>query len=152
MIRKKFKGVLGARDSGGWAVEIPFDVKATFGSGRPAVKATVNGVTWHTTLAPYGKSHYLGIRKELRAAAEVEDGDIVDVLLESDDEPRSVDVPHDLKSGLKRSAGAMKTFESLSFSHRREYVEWITSAKKAETRAKRIEKAIVMLEEGKREP
>jgi bifunctional DNA-binding transcriptional regulator/antitoxin component of YhaV-PrlF toxin-antitoxin module len=147
MAKRSFKGTLGARDSAGM-VEVPFDVKQIFGSARPPVTATVNGVTWRTTVATYDGRFYVGMRKELRDRAGIVDGDPVEVTIESDDAPRTVDAPADLKKALRGSSAAKKAFDGLSFTHRREYVEWITGAKKDETRRRRVAKAIEMLEAG----
>jgi len=59
------------------------------------------------------------------------------------------EVPEDLTAALKKSAKARKTFEAFSPSHRREYIEWITEAKREETRAKRLATTIEWLTEGK---
>ena len=71
------------------------------------------------------------------------------VELERDDEPREVEVPTDLAEALAADAGALATFDGLSYTHRKEYVGWIEEAKREETRRNRIEKAVVMLREGK---
>lgn len=60
-----------------------------------------------------------------------------------------VDVPDELAAALKRNAKARATFEAFSPSHRREYVEWITEAKREHTRARRIEQAVAWMAEGK---
>lgn len=60
-----------------------------------------------------------------------------------------VDVPDDLAAALKKNAKARKTFEDFAPSHRREYVEWITEAKREATRLKRIEQTVEWLAEGK---
>ncbi|NUO75142.1 MAG: hypothetical protein HOQ32_03925 [Lysobacter sp.] len=60
-----------------------------------------------------------------------------------------VEVPDDLAAALKKNARARKTFEAFAPSHRREYVEWITEAKREATRLKRIEQAVEWLAEGK---
>jgi len=69
-----------------------------------------------------------------------------------DDEPRVVEVPGDLAQALERKPGLREFFDSLSYTHRKEYVRWIEEAKRAETRANRIEKALVLLSEGTRTP
>lgn len=152
MAKKRFKGVLGGRASGGFLVEVPFDVKETFGSARAPVVATVNEVTWRTTVSTYGGKYYVGMRRELREQAGVDDGDTITVTLESDDAPRTVDVPPELKKALAKRPRARAAFDSLSFTHRREYVEWITGAKREDTRVRRLDKALTMLEEGRKEP
>lgn len=58
-------------------------------------------------------------------------------------------VPADLKSALAKNAKARKTFENFSYSHKKEYVEWITDAKREETRTKRLKTAIQWLAQGK---
>lgn len=63
--------------------------------------------------------------------------------------PKPVTVPDDLASALRRNRKAREAFESFSPSHRREYIEWITEAKRAETRERRLATTIEWLEEGK---
>lgn len=63
--------------------------------------------------------------------------------------PRRVAVPKDLQAALDRNKRARATFESFPPSHRREYVEWITEAKREETRHKRLRTAIRWMAEGK---
>lgn len=59
------------------------------------------------------------------------------------------EVPDDLAAALKKNAKAGKTFETFSPSHRREYVEWLDEAKRADTRAKRLATTLEWLAEGK---
>ncbi len=90
----------------------------------------------------------LGVSAENRAAAGVNAGDAVVVTIALDTEPRSVTVPEDLAAAL--SAGRRPVFfEGLSFSQQRWFVESITSAKKAETRARRVAQAVQRLDEGR---
>ena len=126
-------------------VEIPFDVKAEYGSARAKVRVTVNGVTLRTTVAVYGGRSYIGFRKEIRDAAGLEMGRTIAVTIEPDTEPRVVDVPEDLRRGLAKNAAARKRFESLSYSHRNEHARWVADAKKEETRARRVARVIEML-------
>jgi uncharacterized protein YdeI (YjbR/CyaY-like superfamily) len=62
---------------------------------------------------------------------------------------KDLPVPEDLAAALKKSKTAAKTFAEFSPSHRKEYIEWITEAKRAETRAKRLETTLEWLGEGK---
>ena len=130
-------------------VEIPFDVRAAFGHGRPPVRGTVNGFPFRSTLAKYGGAYYLVVNRHVRKGAGAEAGDTVAMELELDDEPREVDVPDDLRSALAGDAQARATFEAHSYTHRREYVDWITEAKREETRLRRVGKAVAMLREGR---
>jgi hypothetical protein len=138
------------RDRG---LAVPFDAKAEFGEARPPVAGTVNGTPFRGRLMVYGGVTYLGLRKEIRdAAGGIEDGDSVEVVIDRDDAPREVDVPEELAAALAKEDGARAAYESLAFTHRREYATWIGEAKRAETRARRVEKALQMLREGVKHP
>ena len=63
--------------------------------------------------------------------------------------PRPLDIPSDLAAALEAHRAALDTFDAFSPSHKREYVEWITEAKREETRKKRLAQTIAMLSEGK---
>lgn len=63
--------------------------------------------------------------------------------------PRKLAVPPDLKAALTKNKKAAATFEKFSYSHRKEYVEWITEAKRPETRTKRLATTLEWLAEGK---
>ena len=145
MASRTFTATFGGESGQAPVVEIPFDVKAAYGSARPKVSVTVNGVTLRTTVAVYGGKSYIGFRKEIRDAAHLEFGTPIVVSIELDAAPRVVDVPADLQRALATHARARRTFESLSYTHRREHVKWVTGAKKEETRARRIARVIEML-------
>jgi hypothetical protein len=129
-------------------LEVPLDVPALFGRARAPVRVTIRGHTYRSTVAVYG-GRYLPLNRTNRAAAGVAAGETVSVELESDDEPPTVDVPEDLQAALAGDTEAAAAFERLSYTHRREYVEWITEAKREETRARRIAKTVERLREGK---
>jgi len=148
---ERFEGTLEPYRTG-LVIEIPFDVKSTFGSGRPAVRGTVNGFPVRTTLMPMGGRHLLGLNRETREGAGIAAGDRVTVALELDDEPRVVEVPSDLAVALDAAPDARDFFDRLSYTHRREYAEWIAAAKLEETRRSRVERAVAMLRESVRHP
>src|SRR5262245_23672297 len=133
---------------GGAAVTLPFDPKTEFGKARAPIRGTVNGVPFRSTIAIYGDVAYLGVATALRQAAGAEIGDEVDVEVELDDAPREVDVPPELAAVLKRDPEAARVFETLSFTHRKEYARWIAEAKRADTRERRLAKAAQMLRDG----
>lgn len=135
---------------GGFLAEIPLDVPALFGGKRVPVRGTVNGTPFRTTVAVYGGLYYLGFRKEIRDAAGIADGDELTIELERDDEPRTFKLPADLAAALGSEERAF--FDSLAFTHRREYVEWIEGAKREQTRQSRIAKAAEMLSREVRTP
>ena len=141
---ERVEGVVEAAGRGGHVVELPVDVPALFGGKRPPVRGTVNGAPFRSTIAVYGGRYLLGLNREVReAAGGVGVGDGVVIELERDDEERTVEVPDDLRAAL--DADLLAFFESLSFTHRREYVEWIEEAKREETRRRRVEKAVELL-------
>lgn len=63
--------------------------------------------------------------------------------------PKNLEVPNDLMKALKRNKKALSTFEDFSHTNKREYVEWITGAKREATREKRLAQAIEWMAEGK---
>ncbi|MBI5842881.1 MAG: DUF1905 domain-containing protein [Chloroflexi bacterium] len=136
---------------GGAFVEVPFDVEAAFGSKRPKVKAMIEGIPYRGTLVRMGtECHLLLILKEIREKAGKTFGDEIKITVESDTEPRVVEVPADFKKALNKDREARAFFEKLSYTHQREYVAWIIEAKKEETRQARIIKAMEMLKKGQK--
>ncbi len=128
-------------------VPVPFDLREAFGRARPPVKVTIRGHTWRTTPAVYGGVAYIGLNRDVRDAAGVGVGDRVRIEIGVDTEPRTVEVPGDLRSALVEDA-SLAVFEALSFTHRREYVEWVTGAKRPETRERRIGETVRGVREG----
>lgn len=144
MTRQHFQATLQTEDDSTFVV-IPFDAKQVFGSGRPPVRATINGYEFRTTLAPYGGTHYLGVNQMVRKNAQVQAGDSVQITLELDETPRTIQPPSDLAQALKANPVAQARWDKLSYSHQKESVDAIGAAKKPETRARRITKAIEQL-------
>jgi hypothetical protein len=151
MSAQRFVATLEQHGSG-TVVVVPYDLKEAFGSGRPPVRATVNGYTFRTTLFTMGGRALLGLNREVREAATVEPGQEVSVELERDNEPRTVEVPSDLAAALDADPVVRETFDGLSYTHRKEYVRWIEEAKRTETRTRRVEKSVEMLREGVKTP
>ncbi len=90
------------------------------------------------------------VKKEIRQAIGKSAGDTVKVVMEIDTEPRIVVVPEDFQQALENDTKAKETFEAFSYTHKKEYVEWIEGAKKQETRENRIKKAVEMIAEGRK--
>lgn len=148
--RHSFRAVIKNAGGGGAFVEVPFDVEKVFGSKRPKVKATIGGIPYRGTLTRMGSDcHILGVLKEIRAKTGKGFGDTIEVIVEPDLEPRVVEVPPDLAKALKQERAAAAYFNSLAYTHQREYVGYILEAKREETRAKRIAKTIEVLKQGK---
>lgn len=149
MAAKRFRAVLQLTGRTATYIEIPFDPREVFGSGRPPVRGTVNGFPFRSTLGRRGGQWYMVVNRAVREGARAEAGQRVLVEMERDDEPRDVAVPDDLRAALAADDTARTHFDDLPYSHRKEYVDWIASAKRDETRRRRIEKAAAMLREGR---
>jgi hypothetical protein len=118
---------------------VPAEAVAAMGSGKkPKVKVTLNGYTYRSTVAAYGEVFMLPLSAEHRQAAGVQAGDTVEVTIELDTEPRTVEVPGDLAEALAAAPAAKEAFDSLSFTMRKEFVRQVESAKAQETRLRRI--------------
>jgi hypothetical protein len=131
-------------------IPVPEEVVTSLGSSkRPPVRVTINGHTYRSTLASRGGQFMLPISAENRASAGVAAGDEVEVDIELDTEPREVTVPPDLAEALEREVDAKRYFEGLSYSQKQRHVLPIEQAKTAETRQRRIDKALSILREGR---
>lgn len=126
-------------------ITIPFDVEAVFGSKRLPVRAVVNGAEYRGTIVRKGGKYMLGIPKAFREAAGVRAGDNIVVTLEPDISERTVTVPDDLARELKKDKALKNAWDKLSYTIRKENVRTLDEAKRAETRARRLEKTIALL-------
>ena len=151
MTKQAFKAEILQNDTGGAYIELPFDAEAVLGSKRPKVLATFDGEAYRGTAARYGtEAHIVIITKAIREKLGKAPGDAVRVTIEPDTKPRTVTAPKDFAMAMKARPAAATFWKELSYTHKREYVQWIEEAKKAETRERRIAKAIGMLAEGKK--
>lgn len=133
-------------------IEVPQEIVHALAAGkRPAVTIAVSGHTYRTTVATMGGRFMVPLSAENREAAGLSAGDNVDVDIDLDTEPRVMAAPDDLALALSDAPKAKAFFDSLSFSQRRSYVDWITSAKKDETRQRRVEQAVGLLQEGRKQ-
>jgi hypothetical protein len=131
-------------------LEVPLEVVEVLGGGkRPPVAITVNGHSWKSRVAIMRGRHLIGLSNANRQAAGVVTGDEVEVELELDAEPRVVTAPADFARALDADPVARAAYDRLADSHKREHVRAIESAKKPETRQRRIEKAVAMLRDPK---
>jgi hypothetical protein len=131
-------------------IQVPAEVVEALGSGkRPAVKVTINGYTYRSTVAVMGGAYMVGVNAEHRAAAGVAGGDEVDVEMELDTAPREVTVPADLAAALEAEPDARRTFDGLSYSNKSWHVLQVAGAKTDETRQRRIAKSVAVLKQGR---
>ena len=130
--------------------EIPPEVVESLGAGkRPPVLVTINGYTYRNTVAVYGGVFMIGVSAENRTKAHVAGGDVVDVDLVLDTAPREVEVPPELQAALDADPAAKATFDGLSYSNKSWHALQVTGTSNPETRARRIEKSIAALREGR---
>ena len=130
-------------------IQVPAEVVASLGpSKRPPVRVTINGHTYRNSVAVMGGVFMLGVSAENREAARVQAGDEVDVDIQLDAEPREVTVPSDFAEALDQVADARRFFDAMSYSNKLRHVLSIEQAKTAETRQRRITKAVSTLQAG----
>src|SRR5216683_2452686 len=133
-------------DQGACFIRVPPEVRTMLGQRiRAPVKVTINEHASRTTLAVYGGKSYIGVRREVREAAGVTAGQQLTVGLEYDSELRTVDLPEALRTALEADARAVAAFDKLAYARKKEFVDWVTGAKKAETQERRLKQAVRML-------
>jgi len=146
---KQFKTRLTSRGPGGaWTfLEVPFSAEKAFGSkARVAVSGTMNGFAFQNSLMPNGDgTHSMMVSKALQEGAKAVAGDLVAVTMAVDTSERMVTIPPELKRTLSKNKAATAAFKSLSYSHRKEFADWVATAKREETRLSRAEKSIAMV-------
>ena len=145
----KFRSVIQLEGKTATGIPVPADVVEGLGQGkRPKVLVTIGDYRYRSSIAPYSGRYFIPLSAEHRAGAGVAAGDEIDVDVELDTEPREVVVPPDFAEALDQDEEAKRIFERLSYSHKRQHVLAIEQAKTAETRQRRIVKAISILRGG----
>jgi len=146
----RFNAVVLASGKTATGIEVPVAVVDGLGGGRrPAVKVTINGHEYRSTIASMGGVFMLPVSAEHRAGAGIEAGDAVLVEVTLDTEERILAVPAELQAALVADAAARRVFDALSYSRKQRFTLPIEQAKTAETRQRRVEKAISDLREGR---
>jgi Bacteriocin-protection, YdeI or OmpD-Associated/Domain of unknown function (DUF1905) len=151
-VTRKFKvKLLGHAGTEAAILKPPFDVVAVFQrKGRVPVKGAINGFPFRSSLMNMGDGHTMVVNAQLRAGARCKAGDTVAVLMELDEEKRTVELPAYLKKIMDREPKAREFWAKLSFTHQKEYVREIEGAKRIETREKRIAAMMAALRKGQR--
>ena len=120
-------------------IQVPAEVIAELGGKKkPAVKVNLNGYTYRSTIAVMGGEFLIPLSQAHREASGLNPDDSVEVTLELDLEPRTVEIPEDLKAALLAQQGALAAFEGLAPSRSKEHIRQVNDAKTAETRNRRI--------------
>ncbi len=123
----------------------PEVVGALGGSKRPAVTVTIGDYSYRSTVASMGGMFLIPFAQEHRVRTGLVPGEAIEVTLELDTAPRTVEVPPDLAAALDARPGARESFDRLSYSTRKEHVRQVETAKAAETRARRIDRILESL-------
>jgi hypothetical protein len=133
------------------ALKPPFDVVEVFDrKGRVAVKGTINGFPFRSSLMNMGEGHMMVVNAQLRDGARCKAGDTVSVCMELDEEKRTVELPGYLKTVIHSDPKARRFWSTLCFTHQKEYVREIESAKRPETRERRISAMMESLSKSQR--
>lgn len=124
----------------------PFEVLKTFGTrARVPVRGTINGFPFRSSLMPMGGRHMMAVNKEIREGAHAKAGDEVNVVMERDEAPRTIEAPPELQKELAKHKKAQQHWNSLAFTHKKEMAKWILEAKQDETRKRRLVKVMQVL-------
>lgn len=145
MPEQTFKAKL--KNIGTWVVVIaPFDTLLLFGTKKHVrIKGTIDQLPFTSSLMPMGNGkHFFPVKLEIRKAIHKKPGDVVEVQLKEDTD--ELKLPRELKEAFKASPEAKKIFGTYSYSHQKEYVTYVQSAKKAETRIARAVESVLKLE------
>jgi hypothetical protein len=148
---KRYKFTAAIQRSTGWGAYVifPHNVQKEFGSkGRIPVQSKLDGIPYTGSLMTCGTEyHLLAVPKAIREQLNKLPGDLIAVELWKDDAPRTVDLPEDFIALLKKEK-LLPEFEKLTMTRRKEYRNWLASAKREDTRQRRLLKAIEMLKSG----
>lgn len=136
---QKAEGVNGAY------VKMPFDLEEVFGAKRIKAKAIFDTVVYQGSVVKMDGIYIIGITKAIRDQIGKQPGDMLHVIIEKDESERIIELPEDFKAALEKDKEAFAFYESLSYTNKNKYFLWVTSAKKAETRADRILQSIEKL-------
>lgn len=134
------------------AIPFPFDMVECFGKKSVKVKITYDGIEYRGLLKSMGSGPFCLIRKDIRQQLGKGPGDVIRVTVQEDTEKRIVEVPPELQSRLDANPTAKAFFEKLSYTGRKEYSNWVASAKREQTKFSRLEKSIAFLLAGKKTP
>ena len=146
----RFRTILHQSSKTATGIQVPPEVMDGLAAGKaPKVAVTINGFTYRSSVATVNGGPMIGVNEAVRAATGVRGGDEIEVDVVLDTAPRTITVPEDLAAALDAQPAARTTFDGLSYSNQRFWVEPIEAAKSEETRQRRIEKAVATLREGR---
>jgi Bacteriocin-protection, YdeI or OmpD-Associated/Domain of unknown function (DUF1905) len=136
--------LIGSGSSAG--IDIPPEVIDELGAGkRPPVKVTLAGYTFPSTVAVMGGRFLIAVNAGTRKRTGLQAGDRTEVTVVLDTAPRTPTVPEDLAAAFAAAPGTSEAFARLSAGKQRRLIEHVHQAKAADTRARRIERAVADL-------
>jgi hypothetical protein len=142
----RFRALIQSSGKTAAGIQVPDEVVEGLGAGRkPPVRVTIAGHSYRSSIAVMSGVYMVGVNSDFRRESGVAAGDIVDVDIEVDTEPREIVVPPDLTAALDADPEARAFFDGLSYSNKRRIVEPIVAAKAPETRQRRIERSVAGL-------
>jgi len=145
-MRQEFTAIIKQHEHiNGAYVEIPFDVQGVFGAKRIKVSATFDGYKYQGSIVRMDGCYLLGITQQIRKEINKNFGETVLVTVEKDETEREVELDMEFETELNKNESAKNFWDTLSFSNKKKFADWIAAAKKADTRTNRIGKAIIML-------
>ena len=148
--RMKFRTTILQSGKTSTGIEVPAEIVEALGAGKkPAVRVTLDGYTYRSTMATMGGTFMLPVSADVREKAGVAAGQAVEVTVDLDTAPRELVVPEDFDAALTANPPARTFFDGLSYSNRRRFTLQVDDAKTPETRARRIETFVAQLAEGK---
>ena len=149
MTTKRFKSAM-TKAGSRTIISVPFDPNDVWGAkDRHYVEGTVNGLKMRSLLESAGDKYFFALGPKWLNNRGVGAGLEVEVVLQPDS-PRVEDLAADVATALQSDTDACGQFESMAGFYRRNYIRWVESAKRQETRANRIKEMIQSLKDGKR--
>jgi hypothetical protein len=146
----RFQAKIQGREAGVVAaIAPPVDVIEYFGTrARVPIRGTINGFPFRSSLMPCGEARMMPVNQALCRGAGVAPGDVVDVVMERDEEERTVEAPAELQRELAKSKKAWARWDELAFTHKKEMASSISGAKQEETKKRRLAKVMDVLKTG----
>jgi hypothetical protein len=147
---QQFETTVASGERGRVFINVPFTPQAAWGESVRYVKGTLNKVEYHASLGVRGGQYFMPLNKELQAQANLKPGDSVSVTMEPGIAQAEA-VPEDFEQAIATEPKVQEFFSSLTAFQRNTYLDWISSAKKSETRVSRIQESVELLRSGKKQ-
>lgn len=141
--------LVGREGSSATGLIFPFNFEETFGTkARVPVRGTINGFQFRSSLMPMGGTYCMAVNKSMRDGAKCGPGDEVEVVMERDQEVRTMDTPLELKKELAKNKKAQQRWDGLAYTVKKEMAIAISGAKQKETKKRRLAKVMQVLKTG----